>query len=300
MLSFIEYLPNELSEICFIKGNEKIDHYTCNSLLIKDVLIDTGISSKYLNTIVDKFQIKKVIFTHWHEDHIAGSDLLDNCIFMCHPNDKSVIEDIYKIYHLYGYNESPPDDLINYLNKYDLKNTNITETIENNDVIKIGEKIVLKVIHTPGHSSGHCCFYEETLKFAFLSDMAMPGSGPWYGGMDSSLIEYENSIKKIMNLDINIAAFSHYGIIKETKIINDIINEQKSIIQERDEQILSNISEKSPITSNDLWKKNLIYEGTADYEQPLILSEKIMIEKHFEKFLKNGLIEPKRNGFILA
>ncbi len=159
--------------------------------MIEDVLIDTGFSNTNLEQLKKEFQINKVLFTHWHEDHIAGSSLLKNCEFMCHSNDKVIITETSSIRNYYGYKEHPSDKLIEYLNKYNLTDTEITGVFNDNDTIRIGENITLRVIHTPGHASGHCCFYEENLKFACLSDIAMPESGPWYGGMDSSLLNYE-------------------------------------------------------------------------------------------------------------
>ena len=82
MLPFIKRYPIGTDEILLIKGGEGLDYYCCNSLLIGDVLIDTGFSNNYLKQIIGKFQINKVIFTHWHEDHIAGSSLLKNCEFI--------------------------------------------------------------------------------------------------------------------------------------------------------------------------------------------------------------------------
>jgi glyoxylase-like metal-dependent hydrolase (beta-lactamase superfamily II) len=283
MLDFIKPLPDDLKDFLLIMGEEVGDYYTCNSLLIGNTLIDTGFSTNYLKAVLDNYKIEQVIFTHWHEDHISGSSLVKNCKFACHPRDTTIIEDISKMVELYGYN-TPPKELKDYLNKYDLSNTQISETINDNDIIKVGNDISLKLIHTPGHAAGHCCFYEESLKFAHLSDISMPDSGPWYGGLDSSLIEYENSLEKLLKLQIKTAIMSHVGLIEEYKDIVQIINQQKTYIKERDELILSKLSEKRPTVSDDLWKKGLIFNGDAGYEGPLMISEKIMIEKHFENF----------------
>ena len=255
-LSFFKQLPIGTDEILLIKGEEGLNYYCCNSLLINDVLIDTGCSNNHLKQLIKEFPINKVIYTHWHEDHTAGSSLLKNCKFICHSNDKGIIERKSSMRNLYGYEEYPSDKLIEYLNMYDLTDVQITNTIEENDEIRIGENISLRVIHTPGHASGLCCFYEENLKFAYLSDIAMPESGPWYGGMDSSLLEYEKSLEKILNLDIETAAFSHIGYIEQKNDIKDIVLNQKEYIQKRDEQILSSLSEKTLKTSKDLWKES--------------------------------------------
>ena len=79
----------------------------------------------------------------------------------------------------------------------------------------------------------------------------------------------------------------------------DFCRVSESKIYEYDERILSYLSEKNPINPGDLIKKNIIYKKYGLWQVYEITAEKIMIEKHFEKFLKTKIIEKKNNGFIL-
>ena len=128
----------------------------------------------------------------------------------------------------------------------------------------------------------------------------MQGAGPWYGGLDCSLLDYEESLKKLRKLDIRFAVFSHYGLITDANEIIDILIDALTIIQGRDEVLLSHLSEKKAFTAKELSNKQLIIKNIEVYEEALPLSEEIMIEKHFEKFLKQKLIERKDNGYILS
>jgi hypothetical protein len=56
----------------------------------------------------------------------------------------------------------------------------------------------------------------------------------------------------------------------------------------------------NPINPGDLLKKNIFYKRYGPWEIFEINAEKIMNEKHFEKFLKNNQIEKKNNGYILS
>ncbi|MFX1463814.1 MAG: hypothetical protein ACFFBF_12345, partial [Promethearchaeota archaeon] len=73
----------------------------------------------------------------------------------------------------------------------------------------------------------------------------------------------------------------------------------KSIIFKRDERILSHCSETNPIRIIDFKNKNLIYKYYSQFKEYELIAEMIMIQKHFDKFIKNGLIEQKGNGYIL-
>jgi hypothetical protein len=45
--------------------------------------------------------------------------------------------------------------------------------------------------------------------------------------------------------------------------------------------------------------KNLIYKHYSDFKNYEIVAEMIMLQKHFDKFLVEELIQQKDNGFIL-
>jgi hypothetical protein len=45
---------------------------------------------------------------------------------------------------------------------------------------------------------------------------------------------------------------------------------------------------------------NIIYRKYSAYKDFEIIAELLMIEKHFEKFLKNNIISEENNGYILV
>jgi glyoxylase-like metal-dependent hydrolase (beta-lactamase superfamily II) len=298
----IQPISDEFKDIFFIKGQRDGRYPYSHSLLIKDYLIDTGISSGFLRKLKRKFEIKNIILSHWHEDHISGNRIFPNAKFFCHNNDKLLVEDFsgnYKKFYLVEDTLSTDlyDDLLKLLK---VENTKVDNTIEDNDIIEISEDYQIKVIHTPGHSAGHCCFYELSSKIAFLADVDFSSFGPWYAGLDSDLIDFEESIAKLKKLDIDIAVTSHKGVFLGVKIIKQELDEFQAKIDERDILILENFSESKPLTSKDLMKKNIIYKFYSEFEEYEIIAEKIMLDMHFDKFLKNNLIEQKDNGYILS
>ncbi|MFX1393136.1 MAG: MBL fold metallo-hydrolase [Promethearchaeota archaeon] len=300
MNDFFEALSDE--NIFFIRGERDGRYPYSHSIMIGDYLIDTGISSKHLRKLKRNFSINNVILSHWHEDHISGNRLLPNSKYFCHDKDKPIIEDIEK-FNFYYYIEDYPEQVELFeplIEGLRLQNTKIEKTLDDGEIIEIGDNLKLEILHTPGHSAGHLCFYEINSKIAFLSDIDLSSFGPWYAGRDSSVIDFENSINKIMKYDIEIAATSHKGVITGRSNVKQKLNHYKSIIHERDEKILSFLSEKKPITIETLLKKNLIYGYYTEFEVYEIFAEKIMLKLHFDKFLKNKLIEKKNTGYILS
>ena len=300
MDDFIQPLSEEFSDIFFIRGKNNARYPYSNSLLIGDHLIDTGISPTHLRKLKRTFPINNVLFTHWHEDHISGNYLLNNVKFYCHSKDVLPIENIDKMIPLYNVRNTPvEDELISLIKLLRMQNVKIDALIGDNDIFDIDEQLKLKVLFTPGHTGGHCAFYELNSKIAFLGDIDLTRH-PYYGNLDASLIEFEESIAKIKSLDINIVVTGHRGMIEGKEKINEEIEKYKSILHERDERILSFFSERRrPIKLNEFKNSNIIYRKYSAFKDFEIIAELLMIEKHLEKFLKKEVITENNNGYVL-
>ncbi|MHA1148675.1 MAG: MBL fold metallo-hydrolase [Promethearchaeota archaeon] len=302
MNDLVQMIKEEFKDIYFVPGQREGKYPYSHSMIIGDYLIDTGISSGFNRKLRRSFKINNVILSHWHEDHISGNRFFPDATFYAHQEDIPVIENIDKMFEYYQVFEYPEQEELfrSILDAMKLKDTNINVILKDNDIINLRNGLKLKVIHTPGHTKGHCCFYETISKISFLADIDLSSLGPWYGGMDSNVRDFEESIIKIGKLDIEIAITSHKGIIVGRAEVKRKIQDYLNIIYERDERILSELSENSPRTSKDLMKKNLIYPRYTSFEEYEILAEKIMIDFHFDKFLKQNKIQKKKTGYILV
>ncbi|MFX1275434.1 MAG: MBL fold metallo-hydrolase [Promethearchaeota archaeon] len=290
-------------QIYFIKGERNGKLPYSNSILYKDHLIDTGISRKHLRKVNKDFLINTVFFSHWHEDHIRDNLILKNVDHFCHPLDKEVIENSRKFIDYYCVEKTPSEPLFKqYL--YDIiriQDTRVEKIFRDGQLFTIGNDIQVKVIHSPGHSAGHCCFYDLNSKIAFLGDIDLSSFGPWYGCLDSNLMQFEESIDKLLHIDIDMAISGHNGMVEGRKKVRDRLNDYKSIIEKREERILQYFSEKKPTIISDLVRKNIIYHSYKDaFSEYLLVAEKIMLQKHFEKFLNNGRIENVEKGYTLV
>ncbi|MHA1375052.1 MAG: MBL fold metallo-hydrolase [Promethearchaeota archaeon] len=297
MDDFIQSLSDD--SIYFIKGDKNARYPNSNSLLIGDHLIDTGVSGKVLRKVKKQFEINHVILSHWHEDHLHGNYLFPNARFYSHIKDKHIIEDVNKMIPYYKVDDlSIGEDLKNLFSYLKIQDTLIDKTIEEGDIFKISEDIHLQVLHTPGHTAGHCAFYEPRSKIGFFGDIDL-SKLPYYGNIDGDLLKFEDSINRLVKMEFDIVVTGHKGPIMGRQTIKEELEKYRNILHQRDERLLACFNERTPTKIEAFKEKNLIYKKYF-YEEFEIIAELIMIEKHMDKFLNQGLIEEKNDGFVLS
>jgi glyoxylase-like metal-dependent hydrolase (beta-lactamase superfamily II) len=165
-------------------------------LINRSVLIDAGMSSdlviKQLKKYIQLTDLKLIILTHCHYDHIAAAAAISEksgARVGVHKADLDGVNDEYlSVSVLFG--ESVPA----------VKPTII---YEEGDKIDIGNGEYLEVIHTPGHSRGSICLYEPVSKSLFSGDTVFPGGS--FGRMDFEGSEPDKmlgSVEKLTKLDV--------------------------------------------------------------------------------------------------
>lgn len=135
-----------------------------NIYIIDDVAIDSGTGFNFarLATILrvlkkDLSSIKDVINTHGHFDHIGGNGYFINAKVKIHEKDAKILEkgdEIRSVADFFNGKLKP--------RKVDVK-------LRDGDIINAGG-MRLKVIHTPGHTQGSICLYDENKKILFSGD----------------------------------------------------------------------------------------------------------------------------------
>lgn len=173
-----------------------------NYLLIDNgeaVLIDC---SEYKPEILEGVNLKYIILTHGHFDHVLGvnqTKKATGATVLIHENDVERMEETTAIMNTFGLMgvDTPLAD----------------QFINDGDTIEFGN-VKIKCIHTPGHTEGSMCyliddnlFSGDTLFKDFYGRCDLPG-----GNFDK-IVE---SIKNLFTLNENIKVFSGHG--EETTI----------------------------------------------------------------------------------
>ncbi|WP_027622981.1 MBL fold metallo-hydrolase [Clostridium lundense] len=169
------------------------------------LLIDTGLGIGNIKKEVDLLTDLpiKVVTTHVHWDHIGGHNLFSD--ISVHQEDAKwlrngipmPIDVIRKNVICQPFIKEAPKEFD--INKYNIYTGNPTKELIDNDIIDIGSREI-RVIHTPGHSPGHICLWEEEKGYLYTGDLIYIGTlYAFYPSTDP--IQFKHSVDKISQLN---------------------------------------------------------------------------------------------------
>ncbi|MBQ2964026.1 MAG: MBL fold metallo-hydrolase [Clostridia bacterium] len=175
---------------CFPLGD-----YGANCYLLTDdvsktaAVIDPGVSSDELNDALLGFDLKYILLTHGHFDHIFGckslKEIYPQAEICIHSDDEKCLID-NKI-NLAGDYEATPG-------------VTADKVLKNGDIIKFADTEFF-VLSTPGHSLGSVCYVDTKNKLIFSGDTLFcltVGRTDFAGGNFDDMMA---SIKKLSEFD---------------------------------------------------------------------------------------------------
>jgi hydroxyacylglutathione hydrolase len=167
-----------------------------NIYLLGDTVIDSGTGFNFtrLRDILRALKtemkdVKRVINTHGHFDHIGGNGYFLNAEVAIHGSDAGILE------------------------KADMELSNAgffdgrLSPRKPDRILKEGDRLTpdrldLEVIHTPGHSAGSICLYDRKRKILFSGDTVFSdgvGRTDLPGGDPKAM---EESLSRLLKLDV--------------------------------------------------------------------------------------------------
>jgi glyoxylase-like metal-dependent hydrolase (beta-lactamase superfamily II) len=188
--------------------------YDTDARLILDLMKRMKRKAEYL---------KRILLTHAHRSHLGGLATLKDLSgakVHCHSLEKDIVEgkrtaqpvpilpmrpvrDYWPVYHLQlgaalGLGKHPPCKVDNLLED--------RQRLEGGG--RLGD---IEVIHTPGHSPGHCAFYLPKHKVLFAGDAiaTYPVFAPGWPAFTLNPEQHRKSLNKMAELDAEVVAVGH-------------------------------------------------------------------------------------------
>jgi glyoxylase-like metal-dependent hydrolase (beta-lactamase superfamily II) len=76
---------------------------------------------------------------------------------------------------------------------------------------------VLRVIHTPGHESGHCCFYAPSHRWLFTGDHVVGQGTVVIAPPDGDMTAYIASLERLLALPANLLLGGHGPVVRDPR-----------------------------------------------------------------------------------
>jgi hydroxyacylglutathione hydrolase len=165
-----------------------------NIYIMGDTVIDSGTGFNFTRLYqllkmlkIDLKDIKHVVNTHGHFDHVGGNGYFIEADIAIHDADAAIVE--------------KGDANLSYADFFDgrLKPREVRTRLKEGDVVSAGG-MELEVIHTPGHTPGSICLYDRKSGTLFTGDTVFSdgiGRTDMPGGNDEHL---QASLDRISSL----------------------------------------------------------------------------------------------------
>jgi len=158
MLDTAQY--EQVTQIRLCRYPDFPPHATVSAYLVDGLLVDSGISytTEELTEFLKDKDLKLVVNTHYHEDHIAADALIKERYgveVLAHP---LAVDKINQPAHLYPYQE----EVWGYPTPCQVKAIGDSVTTEH---------FRFSVIYTSGHDRDHICLFEPEHRWLFSGDL---------------------------------------------------------------------------------------------------------------------------------
>ncbi len=183
-----------------------IDRFAFAYLVFGDGIhmIDCGVKGsesliyQYLNDHGRKpEEISSLILTHSHPDHIGAAVSIKNrtgCLIIAHKFEQGWIENTeqqFKDRPVPGFHDLVEGPV------------HVDSLVQGDEMLKLEDQLICKIIHTPGHSTGSISLWFEEEKSLFTADaLIFPGDLPIYEDISACFasIKTLQAIKNVENL----------------------------------------------------------------------------------------------------
>ncbi len=276
--------------IRFIPGENRGKYPFCHSLYIEGagVLIDPASDRERLKRLRDEAGVNTVWLSHWHEDHFMHLDLFEDVPFWIGEADAPMLADVETFLDGYGIER---EDHRQYWRKivreqFHFRPRQPAGFLRDGEPFQLGD-LTVDIIHAPGHTPGHVCFFFREPAVIFLGDYDLTPFGPWYGDRESSIPQTIASVKRLREIPACTWLACHEtGVFQEDP--GPAWEQYLAVIERREQKLLEFLA--APRTMAQIVDAWIVYGRPREPREFYAFGEEAIMKKHLEVMLADGRV----------
>ena len=288
----------QFGPVRFIPGENNGKYPFCHSVFVEDagILIDPASDRSRLKVLRGQKAVSEVWLTHWHEDHITHLDLFDDLPLRIGADDTPPLSDIELFLDAYGiekleYRRYWADLMVD---QFHFIPRQPHSHLEDGQVIDLGN-VTVEIIHTPGHTPGHCAIFFREPAVLFMGDYDLSRFGPWYGDQDSSIEDTISSVRRLQSVPARVWLTCHEDGIFEAEP-GELWENYLGVIDAREAKLLELLS--TPRTMKDIVNAWIVYRKPREPEAFFAFAEEALMRKHIERLMIKGDVAEMEAGYV--
>lgn len=279
-----------LGPLTFIPGKNRGRYPYCHSLYIEadtKVLIDPGSDREKLIEIKEGPGVDVVLLSHWHEDHFMHVDLFEEQELWICELDARPLQSLEDFFEAYGMND---EERRSYrptmINLFHFKPRTPDRFIREREVVDLGG-VTVDVIHTPGHTPGHCSLYFREPEALFMGDYDLTPFGPWYGDAQSDIEATIDSVNRLRSIPTKYWITCHEVGIRESTP-DQLWDDYLGVIDDREAKLLEALEE--PKSMAEILDARIVYRKKREPQVIYDFCERALMGKHLERLIGKEVV----------
>jgi len=276
--------------IRFIPGENRGKYPFCHSVYIEGagVLIDPSSDRQRLKRLRDEADVKAIWLSHWHEDHFMHLDLFENVPLWISEPDAPMLADLEQFLDGYGIEGQAHREFWRkvLVEQFHFRPRKPAEFLQGGQQAQLGD-VTVDIIHAPGHTAGHLCFFFREPKVLFLGDYDLTPFGPSYGDRGASILQTIASVMRLKKIPAQTWLACHEtGVFEENP--GPAWDRYLAVIQRREQKLLELLA--TPRTMAQVVEAWIVYGRPREPREFYAFGEQAIMQKHLEILLAEGRV----------
>ncbi len=234
-------------------------------------------------------RVDHVVNSHCHEDHTAANFLFPDASVHLHEADLPGIRSLDAMMDIFGLAEpwaAPWRTIL--VERFHFEPRPDARGFADGHVFDLGGGVRVHVIHTPGHTRGHCALLAEPDGVLFLGDIDLSSFGPYYGDAWSNLEDFERSLALVRGIEAQAyATFHHIGVLDRPAFL-ERLDRFEAVIASRESRLLEFLAE--PHSLDEIAAHRFVYRpGDAVASADPV--ERRSMSQHLARLVESGRVE---------